>query len=236
MISGASLTYEDARSATWRSACGLGEPIRKSRIVGAEPLDLDPVDRQHPNVGRCPDPRRSRAVRGEQGTLADDRARSKLTCSFRRLNDDVAFENHVEPGAVLAGFDQHAPRRNLRLGADLLEELQIVGVHRGEYRKVRRRSTIRLLGRRNKHNYRAQRPKTRKARDVVIAGGTAESKPRRKWREFVFPSHWRGTQPEPPFHEPPDETEGGAGVREPRRPLPSGPKAGAIALEAPDNE
>jgi len=43
-------------------------------------------------------------------------------------------------------------------------------------------------------------------------------------------------QPEPHQDPPHDVDEGGAGGREPRRPLPPSPTAGAVALEEPDDD
>ena len=89
------------------------------------------------------------------------------------------------------------------------------------------------LARRPRHRHREQRPKHRARPDAVVAGSSEDTKPRRKWREFIFPSHWAREPQEPPPQPLDEEGEGGVGVREPRRPLPSAPSA-TVAKPEPD--
>jgi hypothetical protein len=69
----------------------------------------------------------------------------------------------------------------------------------------------------------------------VLAGAGAATKPRRPkvqpLRDPVF--GWPLDDPPPAPPEPPFDAPGGTAVREPRRPKPRPPLAGAVALEPP---
>ena len=111
------------------------KPAGQTRIVLAEPLELDPVDCEHPHVGFSPYPCRAKAVGREEGALADELPGAEFVCSVRRLDDHPALDDHVEARTGLAPFDQHLPGRDHRLRSDGFEQLKVSGVHVGEYRR-----------------------------------------------------------------------------------------------------
>ena len=96
-----------ARLALSRVRGGVGETACEGGIVGAEPLDLVPVDRDGADVARRAHAGRARAGLREQRPFADDRARPELEVSFRRLDDDGAVEDDVEAAAVVSALDQN---------------------------------------------------------------------------------------------------------------------------------
>jgi hypothetical protein len=69
----------------------------------------------------------------------------------------------------------------------------------------------------------------------VLAGAGASTKPKRpKYQPLRDPLFgWPVDEPPAAPPEPPFDAPGGATVREPRRPKPNAPLAGAVALEPP---
>lgn len=110
------------------------ETFGEAGVLGADPVDLGAVDREHDTVGEGAHTSRAPGVLGDERPLADHGSRPELVFALRRFDDDRAVDHHIEAGARLAVLDQDLSGRELDSRPDCLEPLQIVLVHACEYR------------------------------------------------------------------------------------------------------
>jgi hypothetical protein len=113
---------------------GLRDPLGERGILGAQPVDLRPLDCDDDAVAQCADARRAQPVGREERPLSDHGAGAELTGAFWRLHEQVSLRDHVQARSRLPALDQDLPGRELHPGADRLERDQIVLVHAAEYR------------------------------------------------------------------------------------------------------
>jgi hypothetical protein len=100
-----------------------GDAVRKPGVVRAQPVELDAVDRENAARRRGAHACGPFPVDRQQCAFPDAGAGAELANALGRLDPDVAFEDHVETGAVLAVLDQHLTGRDLGLRSDRLEQL-----------------------------------------------------------------------------------------------------------------